>query len=216
MDMRIMNTHGVRDLTPAVMLDAAIGEPRIMDADFYRATTMPERALLGAHNALYGLPTRELVEWLSDFIGDRSAIEIGAGHGALAKAVGIPATDNWMQDDPAIRAVYEMSGQKPVQYGTNVEKIGALPAIEKYRPQVVIASWVTHLWTEDRPEAGGNMFGVAEELVVDAVEAYVMIGNTHVHRNKAIWDRPHTLIHPDWLFSRAHNGSPEFIAVWGK
>lgn len=215
MQVKVIDPRGLRDFTTEVK-DGATGAPRVMPASFYRSMTVDERALLGARNAWYGFPTAELIDWLRAAIGGRSAIEIGAGHGGLAAALGIPATDNMMQDHPLIAMLYQATRQQPVHYGPNVEQLDALQAVAKYRPQVVLASWVTHMWRDDRPEAGGNMFGVHEEAVIDACETYIFIGNTAVHAKKSIWTRPHQRITPDWLFSRAMNGSPDFIAIWGK
>ena len=212
--MKIINTRDLRDCSADVMVDAVT--PRIMPADYYRNTSVNERAMLGFRNALYSLPTVELVQWLKEEIGERTAIEIGAGHGALAAALGIPATDNRMQEDPAIALVYAAAGQKAIAYGSHVKKFSAAEAVAGYKPQVVVACWVTHLFREDRHEAGGNMFGVDEEALIDACESYIFIGNEQVHRNKSIWDRPHRIIYPDWLYSRAHNGTKNFIAVWGR
>jgi hypothetical protein len=187
-----------------------------MPAAFYHQTSMLERAVFGTRHGLYGLPTEELVTWLKTVTGDRTAIEIGAGHGALAAAIGIPATDNRQQEEPAVVAYYAAIRQPAIQYGLDVEKLTAAEAVTKYRPQVVIASWVTHKYREDRHDAGGNMFGVVEEDIIDACETYIFIGNRKVHALKSIWTRPHRVIEPDWLFSRASNGSPDFIATWGK
>src|SRR5271170_675184 len=54
----------------------------------------------------YGLPTIELVEYLKELIGGRSAIEIGAGNGDLGRHLGIPMTDSRLQEDPVIRERY--------------------------------------------------------------------------------------------------------------
>jgi hypothetical protein len=209
----ILDPNSVRDLAPDVL--EADGRPRVMPASFYRQTTVNERALLGARYGLYGLPTQEQVAWLKSTINGRTAIEIGAGNGALADALGIPATDSRMQEDPAIAAHYAALGQTVVKYGDKVEKLDAAEALVKYRPQVVVASWVTHKYLEARHEAGGNMFGIFEESIIAACEAYIFIGNTKVHAGKSIWSLPHVKTEPDWVFSRAVNGSPDFIAVWG-
>ncbi len=58
------------------------------------------------------------------------------------------------------------------------------------------------------------MFGVVEEHIIDQCEQYVVVGNTYVHRHKSIWSRPHHKMSPPWLFSRAVNGTPEFIAIF--
>jgi hypothetical protein len=211
-DMAVFDPRQIRDIAPD-MLDAP-GRPRVLPAAFYRTTTPTERALVCQRNGIYGLPTTELIDFLTDAIGGRTAIEIGAGHGGLAAALGIPATDSKMQDDPLVRLVYDAAGQPPVQYGSNVERLNAAEAIAHYRPQVVVACWVTHLYDERRHEAGGNMFGVDEDQVLDNCESYIFIGNSYVHRGKTIWNRPHAKIEPDWVYSRTINGSADFIAVW--
>jgi len=210
-DGSLIDTAGARDIAPYV-LENGIMQP--VPADFYRETTAIERALFGQKQGIYGFLTFELIDWLRDRIGGRKAIEIGAGHGALAAALEIPATDSKMQDDPKIAAWYAAHGQPTVTYGRNVEKLDAKAAIRKHRPEVVIASWVTHKYRPARHYAGGNAFGVNEEEVIAKCE-YIFIGNTQVHSGKSIWEIPHEIIHPDWLFSRAHNGTPEFIATWG-
>lgn len=209
----VIDSTNLRDLAPDAL--ASPGRPRIMPASYYRSTSASERAAFGVRNGIYGLPTQELVDWIHERLGDRSAIEIGAGHGALAAALDIPATDSRQQEDPAIAERLAAFNQPVVQYGAHVEKLDALAAIAKYQPQVVIASWVTHKYLPARHEAGGNQDGVDEEAVIAACDAYIFVGNTRVHAPKSIWSLPHTRIEPDWLFSRAYNGSPEFISVWG-
>lgn len=212
MSSLVIDPNKVRDIS-SDFLDAS-GSLKIVPAQNYALTTREERAILGLKNAVYGFITTELVSYLQDFIGDRSAIEIGAGHGMLAKAIGIRATDNRMQEWADVRAYYQALRQPVVRYGDNVENLDAIDAIKKYRPQVVIASWVTHKYDPSRHEAGGNEYGVREEDVIANCDAYVFIGNERVHANKSIWALPHVKLTPPWLFSRAHNGSPEFIAIW--
>ena len=212
MSIAVIDPRNVRDLAHDVL--APDGTLRVMPASYYRDTTVVERATFGQRAGVYGFLTEELVDWLRARIGTRSAIEIGAGHGQLACALGIPATDSKMQDDPAIAAWYAAHGQPTVRYGANVQKLDARQAVRKFRPQVVVASWVTHLYRPARHAAGGNAFGVNEEDLIARCEEYIFIGNTRVHAGKSIWNLPHDLLHPDWLYSRAHNGSPEFIAVW--
>lgn len=201
-----------RDLTPDTF-DSA-GRFRILSADYWRTTTQPERSALCVRHAMYCLPTIELVERLRQIIDGRSAIEIGAGNGVLAAALGIPATDNRMQDIPKYRAQYELMRQPTITYGDNVEELDARDAVRQHRPRVVIAAWVTHKYDPRRHWAGGNEMGVTEERIIDGVETYVMVGNLQVHKDKSIWSREHTLEHPDYLFSRAANGTRDFIAQW--
>jgi hypothetical protein len=210
----IIDARSVRDLAPDVMQSK--GLPRVLPTSYYQQTTLQERAMLCVQNGLYCLPTDELITWLKEVIGPRKAIEIGAGNGVLGSALGITSTDNFLQDDPSVTAMYAEMRQPVVTYGKNFEKMDALQAIKVHKPSVVIASWVTHLYREDRQNHGGNMFGVSEEDVINGCDTYIFIGNNKVHAGKSIWKMPHTRIEPNWLFSRAFNGSADFIAVWEK
>lgn len=208
----VIDPNAVRDLGPLVLDDR--GHPRVLPASFYAETTREERALLGLRCGAYGLPTVELVAYLQSIIAGRSALEIGSGNGVLARALDIPATDNRQQDAPDIRKYYEALGQPTIRYGDNVEALDAHAAVARYRPQVVIASWVTHRYDPCRHWAGGNQDGVTEEDIIANCDAYVFIGNESVHRAKSIWAQPHQRWSPPWLYSRAVNGSQDFIAIW--
>lgn len=209
---KILDPSKVRDLTSLLLDDR--GNLKVVAADALAQTTVQERALFGVRHAFYGFLTLELVEHVRALIAGRSAIEIGAGHGGLARALGIPATDNLQQNDPAIRAHYELLKQPTIRYGENVLKMDAAQALHHFKPQVVVASWVTHRYDPRRHEAGGNQDGVREEDVIAACDAYIFLGNERVHAQKSIWKLPHKKVHPPWLFSRAANGSPDFLAVW--
>ncbi len=208
----VIDPSKVRDLAP-LLLDAQC-QLNVVPASALAETSREERAYFGVRHGIYGLLTVELLAWLREFIDGRSAIEIGSGHGRLAAELGIPATDNRQQEDPLIRAYYEALNQPVIRYGANVEKLDALSAVKKYQPQVVVASWVTHKWDPRRHEAGGNQDGVVEEEVIEGCEHYVFIGNERVHAGKSIWALAHRKETPPWLFSRATNGSADFIAVW--
>ena len=212
MDTYVVDPRKVRDIS-SQLLDAQ-GRLKVVPSGVYAQTTPDERALFGVRHAFYGFLTVELVAYLKGVIAGRSAIEIGAGHGGLATALGITATDNCQQDNPDIRAYYEAMGQPTIRYGANVGKLDALKAITQYRPSVVVASWVTHRYDPRRHAAGGNQDGVTEEDIVKNCETYVLIGNERVHANKSLWALPHEKITPPWLYSRARNGSADFIAIW--
>lgn len=208
----LIDTCGLRDLGEEA-LDPK-GRLRVMPAAFWEKTTSEERGAFGVRNGLYSFPTVELVHRLHEIIDGRSAIEVGAGHGVLAEALGILATDSHQQAMPKYRTLYEAMQQPIVPYGPNVEKLDAVAAIRKHKPRVVIGCWVTHRYDPRRPFAGGNEVGLDEEWILDHCETYVVVGNTKVHEHKAIWKRPHVIEHPPYVFSRAANGSPDFIAVW--
>jgi hypothetical protein len=210
--MTYLISGDVSDLAPAVI--DGTGLPRVMQASFYEATTQEERTVLAVRHGLYGLPTVELVAWLRTHIGDRSAIEIGAGNGRLAEAVGIPATDTRIQEGGATRAHYESIGQAPVTYGPNVERIEALDAVRKHRPSVVVGSWITHRYDGARHAAGGSMYGPDTLAILALCDEYVHIGNEGVHQHDPLWALPHEVHHFPWLYSRAMNGGRDVIGVW--
>ncbi|GHD04994.1 hypothetical protein GCM10007320_66480 [Pseudorhodoferax aquiterrae] len=188
----------------------------MVPASVLQRTTAQERLVFGIRHGLYSFPTEELVAFLANRIRGRSAIEIGAGHGCLAKALGIPATDNRQQEDPRMKAYYTARGQATVPYGDHVEALDAAQAVRKHRPQVVIACWVTHKFDPRHPQAEGSELGVEEEDIVASCEEYIFVGNERVHERKPIWSLPHEKWTPPWLYSRALNGSPDFIGSWGK
>lgn len=210
----VLNPERTRDIAH-LLLDAE-GRLLIREGRELSQTTAEERLLFGVRHGIYSLPTVELLEFLQARIAGRSAIEIGAGHGVLAQALSIPATDNRQQEDPAIRAYYESIGQPTIRYGDHVEKLDAEHALAKYRPQVVIACWVTHRFDEAEPQRGGSITGVDEAAILENCEEYIFIGNEKVHQHKPILSLPHERLTPRWLYSRALNGSPEFIAIWRK
>lgn len=190
------------------------GRLRILPAAYWAGVTPDERALVGHRHALYGFPTVELVEYLQGIIGGRKAIEIGAGSGVLADALGIIGTDNYQQAMPKYRRMIEATGQPVVRYGRNVARADAQQAVRIYRPDVVVACWVTHRYEPGRHWAGGNELGVDEAAVIDNCREYVFIGNEQVHAGKPIWSRPHHIEYPRFVYSRAVNGSRDFVCTW--
>lgn len=204
--------NGTRDIGPEVIGDD--GRIKVLPAAFWAATTVAERGLFGKRHGIYSFPTVELVEFLRERIGGRSAIEIGSGNGVLAETLGIPATDNRMQEQPAVLLEYLLRGQAPVPYGPNVIECHASRAVRRFKPQVVIGCWVTHKYRPERHAAGGNPAGVDEEDILANCAEYIVVGNEAVHEHKSIWSRRHTIVYPSFVFSKAMNGSRDFIASW--
>lgn len=204
----------IRDISNAMLDDT--GQLKVVPADVLAGTTREERMLFGVRQGLYSFPTTELLDFVRERLQGRSALEIGAGHGTMAKALGIRATDNHQQDDPKIKAYYRALGQPTVPYGAHVENLDAISAVKKHKPQVVLACWVTHRYNPERHELGGNESGVDEAEIIANCDEYIFIGNERVHKDKPIWALPHEKVTPPWLYSRAGNGSPDFIAIWRK
>jgi hypothetical protein len=207
-----LDPRGIRDLSPQV-LDGS-GRMKILPSEFWASTTPAERALFGHTHAIYAIPTTELVEHLRQFIAGRKAIEIGAGNGVLADALGITATDNRMQARSKYKRIFAQTGQPTVTYGRNIIERDAYEAVRRYEPEVVIGCWITHRYDPARHWAGGNEIGVDEMDVLAHCQEYVLIGNDKIHGTKVLWDLPHAKTYPPFVYSRAANGTKDFIAVW--
>lgn len=212
MRLSIVDPSTVRDLAPLLLDDA--GRLKVVPSSVLAETSDIERTLFGVRHACYVLPTVELVEHIRALIAGRTALEIGSGNGVLAAALGIPATDNLLQLRPDVAQYYQALRQPVIRYGKHVQRLDAHAAIAQFKPQVVVAAWVTHRYDPNRHWAEGNEDGVHEESVLAQCEQYIFIGNDAVHAKKSIWSRPHDKTYPPFVFSRARDGSKNFIAVW--
>lgn len=208
----VIETEGVRDLGPEVL--DPYGRPRVLSAAWWASTTVQERALFGHRNGIYCFPTIELVERLKQIIDGRAAIEIGSGNGVLAEALGIPGSDNFQQEMPKYKFIYAATRQPTVKYGPNVWNMHASQAVRHWKPQVVIGAWITQKFNPARPELGGNEIGVDLRDIRLQCEQLVLIGNEKTHDSNPLWTMKHEIDYPDYLYSRAANGSREFIATW--
>jgi len=195
------------------------GNLKILPAAFYVQLDPIELRVFCHIFARYGLPTIELVEFLKQYIGDKSAIEIGAGCGDLGKALGIPMTDNFCQDWPEIKALYETAQQPVIQYGQDVIRMEALDAVKHYKPDIVIGQWVTS-WVDPNlppPPGGGSMYGIKEDLLLKECKSYIVIGNRNVHGHKPILKtHSHTEIQNRGgaIRSRANDQNENVVYIW--
>jgi hypothetical protein len=164
-------------------------------------------------NAVYQIPTIELIDWLRQYIGNKAAIEICAGKSGIGRALGIRATDSWMQTRPEVMAYYQMLKQMPVIPPGYVEKIDANDAVKKYDPQIVVGSFVTQRWLSEN-DVDGNAFGPVEEEWLDAGKTYIHIGNEETHQNKRVLSRSHKTFKFPWLRSRSMDQQKNVIWVW--
>jgi hypothetical protein len=100
---------------------------------------------------IYFVPTREFVRALARRLRGRRALEVAAGEGLLSRAlaqrgVRIVATDSGKWERPQARMnareKRKYRGVAGLPLGTNVIRMDAIAAIEKYRPGVVLACWI--------------------------------------------------------------------------
>lgn len=197
------------------LLDAN-GQLKLLPAAAYNAIPRNTLRLWCHQYARYDLPTVELIAWLRERLVGQNAIEIGSGSGDLAYHLGIPATDNRMQEWPEIKFHYIMTGQPVIQYPDFVQKLDALDAIAQYQPDVVVASWVTQ-WINPNlppPETGGNAWGIKEDEILATGCTYILIGNQKMHGDKKIMAEPHEEFALPFLRSRATYPALDRVWVW--
>lgn len=170
---------------------------------------------------IYGIPTTQMIDWLREKIGDRKAIEIGAGNGVYGRNLGIPMYDNFMQDRPEIALIYALQKQPTVPYGADVQQMDALDAVKRHRPEVVLGVWVTQKFEEG--DDHGAMDGIDERaiLAVPSTQTYIVVGNLNVHGNKKIRTnvpKGWTLTEYDLPFnmSRANDPKKNRVFVWDR
>lgn len=169
-------------------------------------------------NAVYTLPTQELIDWLQQQVNERKAIEICAGNGSIGRALGIPRTDSYCQTSlPELRMYYAAFGQKVTEPPKDVEKFEALDAIAHYHPKVVISSFGTQIYMpgDEIQQVGSNVYGVDELKIISVVNCYIHIGNDGPHKDKRIYKFNHRKLRFPWLVTRAQNQDLNNISIWG-
>lgn len=182
---------------------------RVLPAETLRA--IPELQSWAHFRAIYGFPTAELIDFLRVEIAGLPAVEIGAGNGSIGRALGIPVTDSKLQEREDMALWYATFMQPTIVYPPDIVKLDALAAVARYRPRVVVASWVTQYGADGRHS---NSWGVDERRLIKQVRKYVFVGNANVHRHKEIMALPHRELAPPWLVSRAQDQSLNRIWIW--
>ncbi len=206
-----VNPDLLKALDDAVMYDG--GKIRVLPFDFWKSFNPEVIKNFMLNHGVYVIPTAELVEWFAKNI-EGNAIEIGAGHGSISRTLGIPITDSRMQERPEIKLIYESMGQPPIKYPLDVEKLSAVQAIKKYKPNTIIGTFITHKYCDKIKS--GNALGVNEEFVLQNVNKYMLVGNIDTHHDKPIRKLPHDELYFDWLITRSVNQSKNRIWIWQK
>jgi len=163
------------------------------------------------HWGAYALITTELVDFCRHLIGDKVAVEICAGHGALGRSLGIPITDRKLMESTDVRVYSAYKDALKIDYPKDVETLTANQAIKKYAPEVVIACWGTQKSVNKKDMGQSNMYGIDEMKITDTVPYYLHIGNTGTHKSKRVRARRHYRITAPWLVSRSTGGENELL-----
>lgn len=210
------------DLSPIEMEEAiisgnellldAMGRFVVRSAAEVDALPRPWLQVWCAKMGVYSVPTAELVDWLRTLIGDRSAIDVAAGHGALGRSLGIPTTDARTAELPEYARHYREWNQPSPWVPPDVETLDALAAVQKYRPAVVICAWGTERWSPGMRK--GHVLGLDEAAILSRVSTYVHIGVRGLHAHSKL-PRPSEVLQPAWLRSRS-SVADDFICVWNR
>ena len=191
---------------------------KVLPARFYKNTPPNHISLWAGKHGIYVFPTTELVDWLRERIGTRKAIEIGAGNGAIARALNIVATDSHVQNTPEMIEYYRMIGQQTTRPPADVYKFEAGDAVDILKPQVVVAAFVTQKFQQGDQTSfvGSSVFGADELSSLPKVETYIHVGNDKSHGDKRILKFPHEVFRFDWIVTRAQDQSLNSITVWDR
>lgn len=200
------------DMVKASMLpvgDAATQRLHLQPSAVWTELSTGVRQALGQVYGVYCLPSRELVTWLRTRIAGRSAIEIGAGSGYLSAALGIPGTDSFVRE----------GSEEPIPYGPHVERLEASEAVERYKPRVVLASWVTFRFVATAEEGkafpSGSPYGPRFDRVLRSVDEVILVGNRLIHGRQ---DGMQLRYRPQWrgkmgiVHSRSQR--PDLDGIW--
>lgn len=209
MNHKIINKTDIKDLQKEV-IDSR-GNLILKTMDFWYKIDRGKQEFFMHQHGIYVLPTLELIVWLRLKITG-FAIEIGAGNGAIGRILKIPITDSKLQNKREVRIMYEMMGQPPIIYPSDLEELDALAAIEKYKPDTVIGAFITHKYVDEIIE--GNFWGVEEEKILKAVKKYINIGNLITHAKKPILKFEHEEHFFPWLITRSVDQSKNRIFIW--
>jgi len=109
---------------------------------------------------IYAFYSRELIGALAALIGDRPALEIGAGDGTLSRLLGHAGVE--------ARATDDHSWSHVIQYPADVEKLDATAALSRYQPKVVLCSFPPPRNTFERTV-----------FETESVETYLVITTKH-------------------------------------
>jgi hypothetical protein len=218
----MMNTRLVKSVSMAELqaMDAALtdkGRMRLLPAAELRRFRHDALCIWMQYSGRYQLPTLELVQWLRERIAGRTCVEIGAGRGDVGRHVGgVALTDSYFQDTPEMQAFYALSGCMPTIPPPDVWKYEGVRAVRQYRPQVVLACWVTQLYQpgDEVNRVGSCVGGVDEMELLRHAPEYIFVGNAGTHRDKRILKLKHEEFSPDWIVSRAADQSLNRIWVW--
>ena len=217
----IMGTEDVMNTLPYInhLDNLFIKDGLIVPVPYKELLNIPQRVLrvYTFTHSIYGIITTELVEYLKNEIGDQKAIEIGCGNGTLGRALGIPFSDLKSQEIDEVKKKYQDMGQPTINYPADVEKLEAFEAIDKYKPEILIGSYITHYANPKQIEKGGYDYAPNEVEMSKLVKKYYMLGNKETHKHNRLLTNPKvktTIMHAPWIMTRSLKPDFNALFIW--
>lgn len=162
------------------------GYIKLFSSSYYEKFSWSEIRLFCHNYAKYCLVTKELIDTLKIFIDGKKTIELGSGCGDLGHHLKIPMTDNKIQEEDEVKKIYKSMCQPIIKYPKEVEKLEALEALDKYKPEVAISAWTTTFGNPTIEKYGCNERGFKEFEILKKVKTYILIGSEEIHGDKPI------------------------------
>lgn len=192
--------------------------PKIEPSSMYRELPHIWQALWANHNGIYSIPTDELVTFVRGKIGARSSHEIGSANSVLArylKGSGMHCSDPRSQETTLIKALVNLTASNPPFTPSWVSHKNAKQVVEDYKPDVILAQWVTPGGMKNSgDQSGRNSYGPDYKDMLTKIEELIFVGNKDVHQEVMFGElgEPDEQIEGDWILSRAF--IPDRNAIW--
>lgn len=193
------------------------GRIKLLPAAAFREIDPMHLRLWMHHQARYCLPTLELVTWLREQIGDRTAVELGSGNGDLYYHLGITGTDSYIQTTPEFLQMTALWAQPSTKPRRDTLRLNAETAVRNLSPDLAVACYLTRKFIPGKDRIGkaqAFIWGPREEKIIERVQCYIHVGNEHTHGQKTALKKRHRKIRLPGLVTR---GDPalDIIYVWG-
>ena len=113
-------------------------------------------------------------------------------------------------------AYYRLAGQVPIFPPEDVKKFEANEAVDYYKPQVVLGSYITQKFLpgDEQTKTGSSVYGVDELAMFPKIETYIAVGNQSSHGDKRLLKFPHKRFQFPWVYTRSLKPELNEIVVW--
>lgn len=102
-----------------------------------------------------------------------------------------------------------------IKYGKHVLQRDAEWVARKWRPDIILGSWITHKYVDNIIE--GNAIGPDESILLENCNKYIMLGHERIHSKKPILKYPHTIMKSKdcpWYVTKSIEPELNTIFIW--